>query len=177
MFVADAKLVKDSECDRKRQIGRRQRYVMSNDHIFFVIINSCQNENAHTVCLQGCPDLYLEQNRLSNAFFYHSRRSIGIDRKSIPENHFCSIDSPAKQSDNKIYNNIKMNLKVGMILNTDPYMSDKLLDVLFCSLYVVRLPNLLNVLSLFLWFLEIFTNIDQLRKSSKKIQSFKLSNY
>ena len=48
MFVADAKLVKDSECDRKRQIGRRQRYVMSNDHIFFVIINSCQNENAHT---------------------------------------------------------------------------------------------------------------------------------
>ena len=53
MFVADAKLVKDSECDRKRQIGRRQRYVMSNDHVFFVIINSCQNENAHTTGLSG----------------------------------------------------------------------------------------------------------------------------
>ena len=43
--------------------------------------------------IQGCPDLYLKVNRLSNPFFYYSRRSIGIDRKSISKYHFVSTCS------------------------------------------------------------------------------------
>ena len=33
-------------------------------------------------------------------FFYNSRRSIGIDRESIPKYHFVSTCSQSKQSDN-----------------------------------------------------------------------------
>ena len=47
------------------------------------------------------PDLYLELNRLSNPFFYDSRRSIEIDRMSIPKYHFNSTCSQSKKSDNK----------------------------------------------------------------------------
>ena len=50
--------------------------------------------------IQGCPDLYLEVNRLSNPFFYYSRRSIGIDRKSISKYHFVSTCSQSEKSDN-----------------------------------------------------------------------------
>ena len=50
--------------------------------------------------IQVRPDLYLEVNRLSNPFFYHSRWSIGIDRKWISKYHFVSTCSQSKQSDN-----------------------------------------------------------------------------
>ena len=48
------------------------------------------------VQIQGCPDLYLKVNRLSNPFFCYSSRSIGISRKWVSKYHFVCTCSQSQ---------------------------------------------------------------------------------
>ena len=66
----------------------------------------------------GSPDLYLEQNRLSNPFVQGSRLSVGINWKWISKNRSSSTGSQSKQSDNKSRIGEKW-VKVGFVPSRD----------------------------------------------------------